>query len=180
MARRTVEELLADAREVYGVFGRAQRALSLVDQVLAEQSENLEALNLKAAVLYELDRDEEAEVYHQRALAIAPCSVEALHGLAALANDRGDYAAALQWVERGLTCIPDDPSPEFIENEDYRQRLIAELYNEKAFAFWYTGRQPEATRLLTEEAPATCPLEVETFEDELAWLEEHPDSPEEE
>jgi len=174
----SVEELLADAREVYGVFGKAQRALGIVDRALAQEPQNIEALNLKAAVLYELDNDEEAAAYHLRALELEPCSVEALHGLAALANDHEDYAKALEWADRGIDCIPHDPGTEFNENEDYRQRLIAELLSEKAFALWYTGRRDEAKTLLTEDGPTLCPLEVETFEEQLDWLEHHPEKPE--
>jgi tetratricopeptide (TPR) repeat protein len=176
----SVEELLADAREVYGVFGKAQRALGIVDRALEREPKNIEALNLKAAILYELDEDEEAAAYHLRALELEPCSVEALHGLAALANDHEDYAKALELADRGIDCIPRDPGTEFNENEDYRQRLIAELLSEKAFALWYTGHRDEAKALLTEEGPSQCPLEVETFEDQLDWLERHPEGPEEE
>lgn len=180
MTNRTIADLLTEAREAYGVFDRAQRALTIVDRALEINPKNVEALNLKAAILYELDRDTEAEAYHLRVVEIEPCSVEALHGLAALANDREEYEKALEWSERGFACIPNDPSTEFKENEDYRQRLIAELGNEKAFALWYTGRQEEAERLLTEEGPAMCPLEVETFEDQLDWLKEHPEGAESE
>ncbi len=179
MAEPTITALLADAREVYGVFGRAQQALALVDRALAAEPRSVEALNLKAAILYELDRDDEAEAYHRQALAVEPCSVEALHGLAALANDREDYAAALDWVQRAFDCVPTDPNPEFIENDDYRQRVIAELYCEQAFALWYTGRRQDAVALLTETGPEQVPMEVETLEDQLDWLEQHPDSPEE-
>lgn len=178
MSNPSVEELLADAREVYGVFGKARRALEIVNRALEQDQRNVEALNLKAAILYELDEDDEAAAYHQRALEIAPCSVEALHGLTALANDRQDYAKALELAERGIDCIPRDTSTEFNENEDYRQRLIAELLSEKAFALWYTGERDGAKKLLTEEGPEQCPLEVETFEDQLDWLEHHPDKPE--
>ncbi len=172
--------VLADAREVYGVFGNAKKALGLVDGALAEAPEQLEALNLKAAILYELDRDDEARALHERVLALQPCSVEALHGLAALANDAQDYKTALKLLDTAFTCLERDPDPEFRENEDFRQRLVAELYNERAFALWYTGKRADAAKLLLTDAPAACPLEAETFEDELAWLEEHPDSPEEE
>jgi len=170
--------MLADAREVYGVFGKAQRALEIVNRALALDEKNVEALNLKAAILYELDEDDEAVAFHLRALEIEPCSVEALHGLTALANDHLDFAKALELADRGVDCIPRDPGAEFNENEDYRQRLVAELLSEKAFALWYTGKRAEAKQLLTEDGPAQCPLEVETFEDQLVWLEEHPEKPE--
>jgi len=178
MSNRPVEEMLADAREVYGVFGKAQRALEIVNRALALDEKNVEALNLKAAILYELDEDDEAVAFHLRALEIEPCSVEALHGLTALANDHLDFAKALELADRGVDCIPRDPGAEFNENEDYRQRLVAELLSEKAFALWYTGKRAEAKQLLTEDGPAQCPLEVETFEDQLVWLEEHPEKPE--
>lgn len=176
--QQPVEEMLADAREVYGVFGKAQRALGIVDKALVSEPHNIEALNLKAAILYELDRNDEAADYHRRALTVEPHSVEALHGLASIANEEGEYPIALQWLEQAFQSIPKDPHPEFKENEDYRQRLIAELYNEKAFAFWYTGQRDEAVRLLSKDAPLACPLEVETFEEELDWLKHHPDTPE--
>lgn len=179
MRNQDVVALLADAREVYGVFGKAERALGIVDKALEIEPQSVEALNLKAAILYELDRDDEADAYHRKALEVAPCSVEAWHGLASLANDRADYATALELAERGIACIPNDPNPEFIENEDYRQRLTAELLNEKAFALWYLDRRDEAQKLLTEDGPEMCPLEVETMEDQLEWLEHHPESPEE-
>lgn len=179
MNNPSIEEMLADAREVYGVFGKAKRALGIVDRALLLNPRNIEALNLKAAVLYELDRDEESAAYHLRALELEPCSVEALHGLAAIANDHVDYAGALEWADRGIDCIPLDPGSEFNENEDYRQRLIAELLSEKAFTLWYTGRRDEAKKLLTEKGPAQCPLETGTFEDQLDWLERHPDRPDE-
>ncbi|MHB9131899.1 MAG: tetratricopeptide repeat protein [Armatimonadota bacterium] len=180
MSNQTIDELLADAREVYAVFGKAQRALNTVDRVLEMQPDSVEALNLKAAILYDLDKDEEAIEYHEKALAVEPCSVEALHGLAALANERGDYSAALEWAERGFACITKDPSSEMRENEDYRQQLIAELYSEKAFSLWYQGKRDEVMRLLTTEGPDAVPLEVELFEEQLEWLQAHPNSPEEE
>ena len=176
--KQPVNELLADAREVYGVFGKADRALKTVDRALEMEPNNVEALNLKAAILYELDHDEEAREYHQQALASEPNSVEALHGLAAIANDLGNYEEGITWLDRAFLAIPKDTYTEFRENQDYRQRLIAELYNEKAFALWYLGRKAEARKLLTKIAPEACPLEVETFEEELEWLEEHPESPE--
>ena len=174
----TVAELLADAREVYGVFGKAEKALGIVDRALTSEPNNVVALNLKAAILYDLDRDNEAVACHRHALEIDPCSVEALHGLAALANDHGHYADAIKLVDQGFAALPNDTDPEMQENEDFRQRVLAELFNEKAFALWYTGRKLEAEKYLTVDAPAMCPLEVETFEEELEWLEEHPDSPE--
>lgn len=179
MSEPSIQALLSDAREVYGIFGKAQRALTIVNRALEVAPRSVEALNLKAAILYELDRDEEAQACHEEALRIEPCSVEALHGLAAVANDQEYYTAALEWIERGFACLPTDPDPELKENEDYRQRLIAELYNEKAFSLWYLGRREEAKRVLTQDGPDACPLEVETFEDQLIWLQEHPDSPEE-
>ena len=175
-----IDKLLADARETYGVFGRSKQALALVDRALALDAQSVEALNLKAAILFDIDRDDEAEEFHRKALEIEPCSVEALYGLASLANDRYDYVQGLESAERGFACIPLDPHQEFRENEDFRQRLIAQLFNEKAFALWYMGKKDEATALLTEEGPRTCPMEVETFEEELEWLEHHPESPEEE
>ncbi len=180
MAEQTkIETQLAEAREIYSVFGRNQRALGLVDGVLANEPDNVEALNLRAAILYDLDREDEAADYHQRALAVEPCSVEALHGMASIANDRNNFPTAITWADRGLASISDDPSPEFRENEDYRQRLIAALYTEKAFAFWYLQRREDAERLLTEDGPRACPMEQETFEEELEWLESHPNSPDE-
>ena len=91
----------------------------------------------------------------------------------------GQYAEALKWLDIAFGSITQDPSSEFRENEDYRQRLIAEVYNEKAFALWYTGQREDAARLLSQDAPLACPLEIENFEEELEWLEEHPESPEE-
>ncbi len=175
MADTGIAPLLAEAREVYGVFGKTERALELVNRALALEPADIEALNLKAAILYDMDRDEEARSYHLLALEVEPYSVEALHGLAAIANDERHYDDALKWVERGLQSVLCDPYREFIENEDYRQRLIAELYNEKATALWYLGRKSEAVRLLTEDAPQACPLEVENFEDQLDWLEHEAD-----
>ena len=179
MAERTVVEYLADAREIYGVFGKAKKALTAVDRALVLEPENVEALNLKASIYYELDDEEQAATFHRRALDAQPCSVEAWHGLAAIANDRQDYARALDAIEHAFACVPRDPLPEFNENEDYRQRLIAELYNEKAFALWYSDRRKEAIALLTDEGPRVCPMEVETLEDQLDWLEHNPESPEE-
>lgn len=155
--RRPVGELLAEARDAYGVFGKAQRALTLVEQALADEPDNVEALNLKAAILYELDRDEETADYHRRALAVEPHSVEALHGLGALANDQQRFSEALEWIDNAFQSIAQDPNPEFKENADYRQRVIAELYNEKAFALWYSGHREEAARLLSEDAPPRLP-----------------------
>jgi tetratricopeptide (TPR) repeat protein len=179
MSEHTVEEILADAREIYGVFGKAERALRLVNQALEAEPDNVEALNLRASIFYELDRDDEAEADHRRALTIEPCSVEALHGLASLANDGEQYEQALSWIARGFACLPQDPHPELKDNEDFRQRLIAELYCEKGFALWYLGRHEEAEQVLTEEGPQACPLEVETLEDQYDWLQHHPEHPEE-
>lgn len=177
--KRPVDEILADAREIYGAFGKAERALTMVDRALEMEPNNVDALNLKASILYELDRDDEARAFHLEALEYEPNSVEALYGLASLANDHEQYAEGLEWLARAFRAIPKDPYPEFRENEDYRQRLIAELYNERALALWYTGKREEAEHLLSVEAPEICPLEVETFEEQLEWLQHHPDSPEE-
>ena len=68
---------------------------------------------------------------------------------------------------------------EFRENADYRQRVIAQLYVEQAHACWYLARRDDARRLLREEGPRACPLEVETLEDALEWLEHHPEADEE-
>jgi len=176
--QRTYHVLLADAREVYSIFGRPQAALATVDRALALEPKNIEALNLKAAVLYELDRDDEARECHLQALEIQPCSIEALHGLAAISNDQHRYQEALEWIDRGFSCVELDPSIDFRENEDYRQRLLAELYSEKAFALWYLG-QRDAVAQLIEDGSRALPMEVETLEEQLAWLEEHPNSPEE-
>lgn len=178
MTQPDIATLLADAREIYGVFGKDQQALAVVEKALALDPTSVEALNLKASILYDLDRDDEAYAFHQQALAVEPQSVEALHGLASLANDAGKYADAIAWADKGFAAFPHDPHPEMQDNEDYRQRLLAELYNEKAFALWFLWKRDEAVRLLTIEGPDACPLEIENFEDELAWLEEHPESPE--
>ncbi|MHB9026588.1 MAG: tetratricopeptide repeat protein [Armatimonadota bacterium] len=178
MESTSVAKLLEDAREIYGAFGKTDKALEQVNRALVIEPDNVEALNLRAAILYEMDRDDEATASNQRALEINPCSVEALHGLAAVANDQESYPEALQWLDRAFACIPQDPDPEFQENEDYRQRLVAQLYVERAFALWYSGDREQAQRLLTEDGPRECPLEVETFEDELDWLEHHPEEPE--
>ena len=86
-----IQALLGQARELYGVFGKSERALAVVVRALASAPDDVEALNLKAAILYDLDRDDEARDDHLRALAVEPCSVEALDGLAALAYDRRQY-----------------------------------------------------------------------------------------
>ena len=169
-----MQALLAKARELYGVFGKSERALAVVERALAESPEDVEALNLQAAILYDLDRDEEARDAHLRALAREPCSVEALHGLAALANDRSQYTEALAWLERAFHALPQDPSVEFRDNADYRQRVIAQLYVEQAQALWNLAQRDEARRVLREDGPRACPLEVETLEDELEWLENNP------
>lgn len=174
-----LNNLLSEAREIYSVFGKAERALTIVNSVLLDKPENIEALNLKAAILYDQDHDEQACACHVQALELEAHSVEALHGLAAIANDNYKYAEANEWTLRGFRAIPLDPYAEFRENEDYRQRLITELYNERAFALWYLGEKEAAVRLLTEEGPEACPLEIETMEDQLEWLEHHPESPEE-
>lgn len=179
MEKQTHSALLAEARELFGVFGKNQRALDLVDQVLHDDAKYVEAMNLKAAILYDMDRDDEAWDYHTQALKLEPNSVEALHGIASIANERGNFAEGLQWTTRALRAIPNDPYQEFTENEDYRQRLIAEVYNEHAFALWYLEKTEEARRVLSDEAPQACPLEIESFEEQLDWLEHHLHSPEE-
>lgn len=167
----TVAELLSDARDVYDVFGKPEKALALVEKALKAEPEHVEALNLKAEILFVMERDEDAVAMYQRALSLQPHSVEALHGLAEVANEHAAYTEALHWIEQGFQAVPLDPYPEFKENEDYRQRLIAELYNEKATALWRLGRHDEATALLTVDAPQACPIEVEYFEDLLDELE---------
>lgn len=179
MSERTIKELLTNARETYGVFGKAERALTTIDRALALEPSNIEALNLKAAILYELDRDEEAQALHEQVLSIEPCSTEALHGLTAIANDRHNFQVAVALADRALACLPNDPDLELRENEDYRQRLLAEIFSEKAFALWYIDEQDDAIKLLTQDGPAACPMEMETFEEQLEWLEHHPESPDE-
>jgi tetratricopeptide (TPR) repeat protein len=167
----TITEILAEARNLYDVFGKPDKALVLVERALKTEPEHVEALNLKGEILFIMERDDAAIAAYQLALSFEPHSVEALHGMAEIANEHETYTEALHWVERGFLAIPDDPYPEFIENEDYRQRLIAELYNEKATALWHLGRHVEATELLTVDAPKACPIEVEYFEDLLDELE---------
>jgi len=178
LAKQTHEEMLSEARELFGVFGKNARALEIVDNVISAQIGHVEALNLKAAILYDMDRDDEALEYHLQALQLAPNSVEALHGIASITNERGDFTKGLAWAKRALRAIPHDRYPEFTENEDYRQQLIGEVYNEQAFSLWYLGKTDEARRLLSEDAPEACPLEIESFEEQLDWLEHHPHSPE--
>jgi tetratricopeptide (TPR) repeat protein len=171
--------MLAEARELFGVFGKSRQALEMVDRVLAIKTDNVDALNLKADILFDLDRDDEAREFHLQAFAQDPNSVEALHGLASIANERGNFTDALEWIRCAFSAIPNDADREFMENEDFRQRLIAELYNEQAFALWYLGEVEEATRVLSQDAPDACPLEIESFEDQLDWLQHHRDRPEE-
>lgn len=172
MAETTVAQLLAEARDVYDVFGKPEQALVLVGKALAREPENVEALNLKGEILFILERDKEAIGCYQLALSLEPNSVEALHGLAEITNEHGEQTEALQWVARGFAAIPHDPYAEFTENEDYRQRLIAELYHQQALALWRLGRREEATALLTMDAPKACPIEVEYFEELLEELAE--------
>lgn len=179
MSNENVSALLAESRELFSALGKTAQALKMAERALAIAPDNVEALNLKAAILYEDDRDEEAEECHLEALKADHYSIEAHYGLASIANDRHDYPAALQHCQAGIKAIPKEKYPEFLENAEYRQRIIAELYNEKAFALWYTGKQSKARKLLQEEAPLQCPLELETLEDQLAWLEYHPDNPDE-
>ena len=179
MPHESITTLLDEALELFGAQGKTTQALKMVERALALEPDDVEALNLKGSILYEDDRDEEAEECHLAALRLDPHSVEAHYSLASIANDRHDFAGALRHCHAGFQAIPRERYREFLNNQDYRQRIIAELYNEKAFALWYTGQREEARRLLLEEGPQQCPLEVETLEDQLAWLEFHPDNPEE-
>jgi tetratricopeptide (TPR) repeat protein len=175
MTEQQVEAFLAEAREVYGDYGKAERALPIVERALALAPDSVEGWNLKGSILYDLDRDDEAEVCHRRAVEIEPCSVEGLHGLANIANDAHAYPAALGWAEQALACVDRDPHQEFRENEDYRQRLLAQVYIEQAFAHRMLGHDDLAVQILTVIGPAACPMEVETFEEEQEWLLENPE-----
>lgn len=177
MTKENVSTLLAESRELFSALGKTAQALKMVERALAISPDDVEALNLKAVILYEDDRDKEAEECHLLALKADPYSIEAHYGLASIANDRHDYPAALRHCQAGFKAIPKETYPEFHENQEYRQRIIAELYNEKAFALWYTGKQSKARKLLQEDGAKDCPLELETLEDQLAWLEYHPDNP---
>lgn len=179
MNNENISALLSESRELFSALGKTAQALKMVERALALVPDNVEALNLKGAILYEEDRDEEAEECHLQALHTNPYSVEAHYALASIANDRHDYPGALRHCQSGFKAIAKDKYVEFLENAEYRQRIIAELYNEKAFALWYSGKKPQARKLLQVDAPKECPLEHETLEDQLEWLEYHPDNPEE-
>lgn len=173
-----IAKLQAQARDLYGTLEKPEQALALLEQALQLDPLNVETLNLLAAVRYELDDLTAAEEYHQDALKICPHSVEALHGLAALANEESDYALALKYTKAALAAVPLDPSTEFRENADYRQRLVAQVYIERATALWMQGNEDDARHILTVTAPAACPLEEDNFAAELEWLLENPDGEE--
>ncbi|MEI7832381.1 MAG: tetratricopeptide repeat protein [bacterium] len=167
-----IETLQSQARDLYGTLEQPEKALALLLRALELDKNNVETLNLLAAVYYELDDIETAEDFHGNALDVCPNSVEALHGLAALANERGDHTQALKLTKFALDAAPLDPSTEFRENADYRQRLLAQVYIERATALWQQGNPADAHHILTITAPTACPLEEETFAEELEWLEE--------
>ncbi len=169
------KEILADTREVFAVFGKTAPALKAVNELLLIEPDNIDALNLKAAILYEMDSDDESILISRKVLELCPNNVEALHAMIAAENDQHNYAKALKWFKKAEKAIDEDNSLEFVENEDYRQSLIAQIYSEKAYALWYSGKHDEAIKVLTETGPLNCPLEIETFEDELDWLKNNPD-----
>ncbi len=166
---------LADTREVFAVFGKTEPALKTVNELLLIEPDNIDALNLKAAILYEMDSDDESIEVSEKVLTLCPDNVEALHAMIAAENDQHQYAKALKWFKRAEKAIATDKSTEFVENEDYRQSLIAQVYCEQAYSLWYSGKTDKAITVLTETGPQVCPLEIETFEDELDWLKNNPD-----
>ncbi|MEI6520305.1 MAG: hypothetical protein WCO98_09765 [bacterium] len=175
MNNKEFKEKLADTREVFAVFGKPEPALKTVDELLAIEPDNIDALNLKAAILYEMDHDEASIAVSEKILELCPDNIEALHAMLAAENDQHNYAKALKWFKKAEKAIATDKSTEFVENEDYRQSLIAQVYCEKAYSLWYTDKTSEAIKVLTETGPAAAPLEIETFEDELDWLKNNPD-----
>lgn len=174
MNNKDFNEKLVDIREVFAVFGKVAPALKTVNELLSIAPENIDALNLKAAILYEMDHDDESIEVSEKVLEIYPDNVEALHAMIVAANDQHNYARALKWFKKAIKAIVTDKSTQFVENEDFRQALIAQIYCEKAYSLWYSDKQDDAITVLTETGPKVCPLEIETFEDELDWLKNNP------
>ena len=92
---KSFNELLSSTRELYSVMEKPEKALRHAKELVDMAPKNYEALNLLAAILYELDRDDESFIYYTQALEFEPNSIEALEGLMSLANDREDFKAAV-------------------------------------------------------------------------------------
>ena len=163
-------ELLESTRELYAVLEKPEKALKHAKRLVDMHPNSYEALNLLAAILYELDRDDESYIYYSKALELEPNSVEALEGLTSHANDLGDYKSAISLANRALEAEKNDPYTEFKENPEYHQRLIAQVYIEKAYALYHLDKIDEAKDVMLNQAKTACPLENELFDEEWEIL----------
>lgn len=91
-----------DLTKLYLLSGDAAKAMTLVDDVLAKQPENSEAIALKSAVMFRVQNIAEATELAKKALAIDPASQEAVAVLAGERVQAKDYDAALAILDEAL------------------------------------------------------------------------------
>ena len=163
---KSFNELLTYTRDLYAALEKPDKALNHARELVDMAPDNYEVLNLLAAILYELDKDDEAFAYYNAALKTAPNSIEALEGLMSIANDNNDFEQALKLADRAIRSEKDDDYAEFIENPEYHQRLMAQVYIEKGYALYKLGEISKAKKVMLTDGVKSCPLEEETLHEE--------------
>jgi len=163
---KSFNELLSYTRDLYAALEKPDKALKHARELVDMAPDNYEVLNLLAAILYELDEDDEAFVYYNLASKIEPNSIEALEGLMSIANDNNDFTQALKLADRAIKAENNDPYLEFIENHEYHQRLMAQVYIEKGYALYKLGEIRKAKEVMLTDGVKACPLEEESLHEE--------------
>jgi tetratricopeptide (TPR) repeat protein len=93
--------------------GRANDALARVDRAVAKRPENADLLALRGRVLLELDRDAQARIAFETALAQEEKHSGALAGLGLLVFRAGDAEQAFDYLDRATRANPDDEDAAF-------------------------------------------------------------------
>ena len=167
---KSFNELLSETRDLYAGLNNPRKALKNAQRLVDMAPENYEALNLLGAILYELDMEEEAYVYYKKALEFEKNSIEAMEGLISIANDSEDYESAIKLANQAIKLEDKDPYPEFKENPEYHQRLMAQIYIEKAYSLYKMGEISKSKEVILKTAKEACPLEKELFDEEWEIL----------
>src|SRR5919202_1710908 len=82
----------------------AQQAMAAADRNPKDYAAQMKA----AAVFYQADDYDKAQLYLQRALAIKPKDMDALTAMGNAKYDKGDFAGAAEFYQRVLAITPKD------------------------------------------------------------------------
>jgi len=90
--------------------GEIEKAINLLDEIIQENPDFVDAYVLRGAIFQEEENFEEAEATFRKAVEFQPENAEALQGLGLFLVTQERYEESIPYLQRYLEMIPDDES----------------------------------------------------------------------